>query len=743
MKQQMPSAYTGTHWLPVPVVVAIILLATLSCPTVVSSAPTEPLQNTSGTDLQGLLCLKLHLSGNNGTTGAMAPWKNDSVQYCSWPGVICSKRHASRVVVLALEAADLNGQIPPCVGSLTFLRAIHLPSNQLNGQLPPEIGHLKHLTYLNLSYNSLTGKIPDALSSCSHLQFIDLTNNFLDGEIPSSLGECSDLWEIHLMNNKLYGIIPEGLGTLPNLTYLVLANNILSGGIPFSLGSNPFLFSVILTNNTLTGGIPFFLANSSSLEYLDLTNNNLDGEIPSALLNSPSIRVLALAGLDLSHNNLSGEIPLEIGSLINFGVLNISNNQLSGTIPSTLGNCMHLESLHMEGNLLHGTIPESFSALRGVTEMDLSRNDLSGEIPGFFESLSSMKLLNLSFNNLEGPKRKKVKQDSHPFCKELRKFSYADLVQATNGFSLANLVGSGKSGSVYKGRFQHEEHTFAVKVFKLDQVGIPKSFLAECEALKNTRHRNLLKVITACSTFDPSGQEFKALILEYMPNGSLESWLYPKPTMYGLIRQLNLGFRITIAMDIASALDYLHSHSVPPLVHCDLKPSNVLLDDVMGAHLADFGSLNNHMFIFPLFVNVLFYFPALRDVIDYTHFTEYGFRSKLSTEGDVYSYGIIILEMLTGKRPTDEMFTNGLSLHKFVQKAFPHKIGEILDPSIILSSEEGDVGNDAAANVESCIMHLVKLGLSCSVETPKDRPKIQDVYAEVITINEAFAALRG
>jgi serine/threonine protein kinase len=186
-------------------------------------------------------------------------------------------------------------------------------------------------------------------------------------------------------------------------------------------------------------------------------------------------------------------------------------------------------------------------------------------------------------------KTKKVTQSSHPSCKELMQYSYADLVKATNGFSLANLVGTGESGSVYKGRFEFEEHTVAIKVFKLDQLGRPKSFIAECETLRNTRHHNLLRVITACSTFDTIANEFKALILEYMPNGSLEGWLYPNLNKYGLKRPLSLRSRITIVTDIASALDYLHNHCVPPVVHCDLKPSNILLDDVMGAHLADFG----------------------------------------------------------------------------------------------------------------------------------------------------------
>lgn len=180
-------------------------------------------------------------------------------------------------------------------------------------------------------------------------------------------------------------------------------------------------------------------------------------------------------------------------------------------------------------------------------------------------------------------------QAAHLSRKELKKVSYADLVKATNGFSSSNLVGSEKSRTIYTARFDFEELTIAIKVFKLDQFGAPKSFLAECEALRNTRHRNLVKVITTCSTFDPSGYQFKALIPEYMPNGSLESWLYPELNENEFKRSLNLGLRISIAMKIDSSLDYIHNHCMPAVAHCDLKSSNVLLDDAMGARLAGFG----------------------------------------------------------------------------------------------------------------------------------------------------------
>ncbi|KAE8775206.1 putative LRR receptor-like serine/threonine-protein kinase [Hordeum vulgare] len=243
----------------------------------------------------------------------------------------------------------------------------------------------------------------------------------------------------------------------------------------------------------------------------------------------------------------------------------------------------------------------------------------------------------------------------------MKSFSYADLVKATNGFSPDNLVGSGAYGSVYKGVVESETNGMvAVKVFKLDQLGAPKSFVAECEAFRNTRHHNLVRVISACSTWDNKGNDFKALVIEYMAN-----------------------------------------------VHCDLKPSNVLLDDVMGARLSDFGlakflqSDNSSSTITSTSL------AGPRGSIGYIA-PEYGIGNKISTAGDAYSYGIIILEMLTGKRPTDVLFKNGLSLQKFVGNAFPEKIHEILDPNII-GDEVADHGNHAMVGMLSCIMQLVQI----------------------------------
>ncbi|KAF7096839.1 hypothetical protein CFC21_098732 [Triticum aestivum] len=576
--------------------------------------------------------------------------------------------------------------------------------------------------------------------------------------------------------NLLTGNLPESVGNLSNLFVLSLSQNKLSGSIPLSVGKLSQLSELYLQENNFSGPIPGALAGSKKLEKLNLSYNSFGGRIPKELFSLPSLS----QGLDLSHNQLFGQIPPEIGSLKNLGPLNISHNQLSGQIPPTLGQCVHLESLHMEGNLFHGKIPHSFISLGGIIEMDLSQNNLSGEIPDIFKFFKSMKLLNLSFNNLEGPvpadgifqngrkvfiqgnmklctstpllrvpfcnaeaskqwnsssilkivgftvlslvllscfatiilkKKNNFKQAAHPSCKELKKFTYANLMRATNGFSSDNLIGSGKYGSVYRGRIESEEHEVAIKVFKLNQLRAPKSFIAECEALRNTRHRNLIRVITACSTIDPTGHDFKAIVLEYSVNGDLGSWLHPTVHEDGQRRPLSFGTRIVIAVDFGLA-KFLHSYT-----SSDIHTSTSLV-----------GPRGSVGYIAP----------------------EYGFGSKISTEGDVFSYGVIILEMLTGKRPTNEMFKDGLTLYKFFEKPFPQKIEEILDPRIVPGYR--DEGEDAGGDLDwetqpmvamNCIIKLIELGLLCSAETPKDRPTIQHIYNEVITIKESFSALQS
>ena len=163
------------------------------------------------------------------------------------------------------------------------------------------------------------------------------------------------------------------------------------------------------------------------------------------------------------------------------------------------------------------------------------------------------------------------------------------LFRGTNEFSEANLLGRGSYGAVYKCVLDNEERTLAVKVFNLGQSRYSKSFEAECEAMRRIRHRCLIKIITSCSSVNHQGQEFKALVFEFMPNGNLDGWLHPKSQDPSINNTLSLAQRLDIAVDIVDAVEYLHNYCQPLVIHCDLKPSNILLAEDMSARVGDFG----------------------------------------------------------------------------------------------------------------------------------------------------------
>ncbi|KAL6654673.1 hypothetical protein ACP70R_008138 [Stipagrostis hirtigluma subsp. patula] len=718
--------------------------------------------------------------------------------------------HATNLQALELRDNAFTGVVPS-YWSLPNLTELDLGANLLESVDWSTLSSKTSSTQLQTIYldnNKLQGILPNSVANLSRsLEQLFLTENKFSGIIPSEIGNLGNLTVLQLEGNLFSGGIPNTLGNLKNLFVLSLSWNRLSGGIPPSIGNLQRLNSLYLSENNFSGLIPPSIGSCTSLVMLNLSHNSFQGNIPPELLSISSLS----EGLDLSYNKLSGSLSSNLGALINLGTLNISNNQLSGEIPHALGECLHLESIRLEVNFLSGSIPSSFLSLRGITEMDVSQNNMTGEIPEFLETFSALQYLNLSFNNFEGDvptggvfcnsskvflqgntklcanqpilqlpiclptssKKTKIahillvaipvtcvavvlivfisiilfKKRSHPkqqideSCKEMNKFSYSDLAKATNEFSSVNQIGSGRFGTIYKCFIKFEAHPVAIKVFKLNQIGALKNFFAECDVLRNTRHRNLIRVISLCSGSDSAGNDFKALILEYMSNGNLETWLHSEVHKHGNTMPLNLGSRIMIAVDIAAAVDYLQNWCTPTLVHCDLKPSNILLDDDMVAHVSDFGLAK-----FTTGLNSSTNIVGPRGSVGYIA-PEYGMGCEISTAGDVYSYGVILLQMLTGKRPTDEIFKYELNLHKFVGSALPLNISEILDTSLTQYYQVEEANHDSAnenqamLGVQSCIKQLAKLGLKCSVDSPKDRPAIQDVYSEIISIRDTFSAL--
>ncbi|RWR91424.1 LRR.XII-like protein [Cinnamomum micranthum f. kanehirae] len=669
----------------------------------------------------------------------------------------------------------------------SVLEKLHLSHNKFSGILPNSIANLSaQLSIMHLGGNQVFGAIPSGIENLAHMISLRMENNLLGGTIPIQLMKLNKLQYVVLAGNKLSGKIPNPIGNLTQLHLLRLSINNLHGSTPRSLGKCQHLQLLHLSDNNLNGTIPKEFSDIPSLLELDISMNNLIGFLPSDIY-----KLKNLFRLDTSNNELSGEIPKTIGTCVHLEYLYMKGNLFHGSIPPSVGTLRGLQELDLSHNDLIGHVPDDLAQLPILEYLNLSFNNLEGEVPkqGIFQNASAVSVLGnnklcggISELHLpqcpkkdfkkEWPISRKVliliaivaallsflllclllvwsKKSREKLVSTLSmgdnflRVTYAELFRATNGFSSTNLIGVGRYGSVYKGIIDRMEMIVAIKVLKLQQQRASKSFRDECRALRSIQHRNIVKVFTVYSTFNLiSGNDFKALVLEYMPNGSLDNWLHQSENELHPLKILNLIQRLNLAIDIACALDYLHNHCRPPLVHCDLKPSNILLDDDMVAHVSDFGLatiISEGINYSQCQTNSL----TPKGSIGYIA-PEYGTGANPSTYGDVYSYGILLLEMVTGKRPSDDLFKDDFGLHQFAKMALPESVMDIVDRRLL--SEDIDIirhnrnNNRVNSMVHECLVSLVKIGVSCSVESPRARKEMKDVIAELQKVRNFYLA---
>ncbi|KAM3338584.1 hypothetical protein P3S68_030670 [Capsicum galapagoense] len=545
---------------------------------------------------------------------------------------------------------NLSGTIPATTGlHLPSLEQLILGGNQLGGEIPLFITNASKLEILEIASNYFTGTIPNNLGNVRELQYLflhhnQLTNEPRDHELQffNSLVDCRMLGYLEVGHNPLNGVLPNSIGNLSSsIEDLDISNARINGLIPPVIGNMSGLTELTLGGNNLMRNIPPEIGKLKLLQGLFLPNNKLNGHIPQAVCHLSNLVQLSLGDnellglipacignlsmlqqLYLGSNRFSSKLPLSLWKMRCLLVINASQNSIEGEVPRDIGGLKAIVELYLSDNHFSGMIPSRLGELQNLQYLDLSNNSFFGQIPLSFANLISLEFLDLSLNALSGeiPEERKVQRCGKGTRYQDSSISfYHEIQQATNYFDESNLIGVGSSGTVYKG----------------------------------TLSSGIVVAI-------------KILNLEYEEEDC----------------QLNLLQRETVMLDAAMGIEYLHHGHITPIVHCDLKPANILLDEDMVAHVGDFGISKI------LAVSKSMAYTETLGTLGYIA-PEYGSEVIVSTNGDVYSYGIMLMEVLTKRRPTDEDICNeNLDLRKWITQSFSGTMLDVVDGNLFPKEEK-------------------------------------------------------
>ncbi|XP_074322556.1 putative LRR receptor-like serine/threonine-protein kinase At1g06840 isoform X2 [Apium graveolens] len=676
----------------------------------------------------------------------------------------------STLIHLLVDNNNLSGYLPSELSNIPNLRIIQLDNNNFRGAVIPAVyGNLSRLVKLSVRNCSLQGALPN-FSKLSRLKYLDLSWNQLTGSIPSDK-LSDDMTTIILSSNLLNGTIPKSFSDLPHLQTLSAKNNSLSGSFPASIWQNKFFnatarLTLDLQNNLLVNisgvlsppaNVTLRLHGNPVCDTANIENINqfcrpeAEEDATDISKNTSTICPIQACPVDNYFEYvLAAPVPCFCASPLRIGYRLKSPgfsyfppyiNQFRIYLGESLGLSLYQISvepyswekgprLRMYVKLFpvagveHSNTFNTSEILR-IKDIFTSWRFPGDDLFGPYELLNftllgpysdvavacavvititaTVIIIKKHSKNFRKLSRSRTSSKSSVKIDGVRSFSFEEMAMATNNFTDSTLVGQGGYGKVYRGLLSSNK-IVAIKRAKEGSLQGEKEFLTEIELLSRLHHRNLVSLVGYC---EEKGEQM--LVYEFMPNGTLQYWLSAKSK-----EALNFGMRLHVALDSAKGILYLHTEANPPIFHRDIKASNILLDSNFTAKVADFGlsllaPVSNDQGVLPDHVSTV-----VKGTPGYVD-PEYFLTHKLTDKSDVYSLGVVFLEILTGMQP----ISHGKNIVREVKLSY--NSGTMFS---IIDSRMGSYPSE-------CVERFLALALKCCQDKPEDRPSMLDVVREL------------
>ncbi|KAI0511366.1 hypothetical protein KFK09_011996 [Dendrobium nobile] len=683
----------------------------------------------------------------------------------------------SELELLNLHSNRLVGVIPESIFSSGKLQVLVLTLNQLTGSIPESVGKCKSLSSLRIGNNKLVGSVPPSIGNISSLTYFEANNNHLSGELPVEFAQCSNLTLLNLASNGLSGFVPIELGDLKNLQEFIVSDNNLTGEVPRSLLKCRNLSKLDLSNNRFNGSLPQNICSTSRLQFLLLGQNSIGGEIPPVI--GDCVRLLEL---QLGGNYLTGGIPPEIGRIKNLQIaLNLSFNHLHGNLPHELGKLDKLVSLDVSNNQLSGIIPFEFKGMLSLIEVNFSNNQLTGSVPIFAPFQKSPPSSFLGNKDLCGDplitsctsvsdtanennhhkssykmvlavigsglavfitvsvvvilftirERQEMKAKSSELCDEeipvasplvitgnvfvdslKQAVDFDSVVKAT--MKDTNKQSNGTFSTAYKAIMPSGLVLSVKKLKSVDRtvVNHRNKMIRELERFGNLIHPNLMRPIGYVIYEDVA-----LLLHPHLVNGTLAQLLHESPKDE---YEPDWPRRLSIAISVAEGLAFLHQVAI---IHLDISSCNIFLDAHYNALL---GEIEISRLLDPLKGTASI--SAVAGSFGYIP-PEYAYTMQVTAPGNVYSFGVVLLEILTTRLPVDEVFGEGVDLVKWVHGA-PGR-GET--PEQIMDARLSTV----SFAWRKQMLAMLKVAMLCTDTFPSKRPKMKKVVEMLIEVKQS------